>query len=140
RSWHYSHNRMRWPCLSGTAVRKRTKRSTTALRHFCFSWAVSGADDTSPCCEQFNVLRIGSKHPTSVPHPKPGRCRGRGQFHWGETIPARRRIQDLSGYILNHVFPRQHSVSFQQYRCEGLSAGNFRLWLPMPTDLQQLRL
>src|SRR5581483_3178194 len=27
--------------------------------HQCFSWAISGADDRSPCCEQYNLLRIG---------------------------------------------------------------------------------
>jgi hypothetical protein len=36
-------------------------------RHQGISWAVSGADDTSPCCEQFNLLRIG---PNAAPCAK----------------------------------------------------------------------
>ena len=114
------------------------KRSTTASRHFCFSWAVSGADDTSPCCEQFNVLRIGP----STPHRtelQTGRIRGRGRFHWGKTIPAGGRIQELSALILRHVFPRQHSVSFRRHLCEGLTADNSYSRWRMPADLPQLQ-
>ena len=46
------------PSSAPSAPRLGHERPTRQLCHQCFSWAVSGADDTSPCCEQINLLRV----------------------------------------------------------------------------------
>jgi hypothetical protein len=50
-------------CIPPVRAQDRLGRS----RHQFISWAASGADDTSPCCEQFNLLRIApSSQPLSL--------------------------------------------------------------------------
>ncbi len=56
-------------------------------RHQFISWAASGADDTSPCCEQFNLLRIAPSIQPFAYRKLDGRMRG--QFHWRPDYPAR---------------------------------------------------
>jgi hypothetical protein len=45
-------------------LRRQRRQSGHSL---CFSWTVSGADDRSPCCEQYNLLRTGPYIRSSPP-------------------------------------------------------------------------
>ncbi len=77
--------------------------------HQCISWAASGADDTSPYCEQSNQLRVARASGHSL--AKQDGLDARTIPLAVETIPPHRKFQGLSKRMLNHVFSWQHSAA-----------------------------
>src|SRR6185436_15744442 len=75
--------------------------SAAATGHQCLSWAISGADDGSPCCEQFYLLRIRSSIQLASDKSIGGGKRTRGRFHYPHPIADGERIQGVSGHMLN---------------------------------------
>ena len=98
-------------------------------RHQCFSWAVSGADDTSPCCEQFNLLRIA---PSTQPSLARNSTAGRMDDSTGpQTIAARGRIQGLSGHMLQ---PRVLAATQRRFPATSRCNADFARQFPrLPT-------
>src|SRR5262245_53486962 len=72
---------------SAPQLARRPRLSAEATGRQCFSWAISGADDGSPCCEQFYLLRIRSSIPLAA----------------DKSAAARERVDDSTSNTLSRT-------------------------------------
>ena len=114
---HCSHKRRSMASLlfERGSPHRAQPRGLGKSRHQCISWAASGADDTSPCCEQSNLLRI-------APSIRPVACKRegwtRGRFHWTLSLSRlRSKIQGLSqAYAQFTCFHGNTASAFRRHR------------------------